>query len=615
MKPWLRLSVFILVGLAVVFGIRLADSRPTPVLAAPLAPTLQERIDDAVDGATLDIEAGTYVENLIIHDKNISLRGADRATTIIQAANSSLRVITADSNKGLRLENLTVTGGHPNTGGGGVYAAGGTLMIVNSRITNNSATYGGGVFLDNADSNLVVSGSVIDLNTAENQGGGAFAAGSATLANATLDSNTAGWHGGGLHVQDGATVLTGGAYSNNHATNGNGGAVNVNNNLSITGSQFSGNTSGDQGGAVTQWNAPWAVTISGATFSNNTAYSMGGGAFISGSLALTNSTFTANTVDSLTSSDDVYGGGLYARGPLSVDGATFTGNQTKCVVPCSFNCGGGIYSVLTTSPVTVTNSTFDGNKGWFGGGLSGTSVYVTHSTFKNASSGGYGGGIGATTVVGDDLLFQDNSVINEGGGVAAVHTTLTHTRFIHNSAQNGGAIRDYNTFSSSNLLFERNVAYGNGAIMFMRANATASLYNATIVQPTQGSGPAIYLEAGAVLNLYNSIVNNYTNAIYLSGSGSTLNEDYNLFYNNGYDVVVGPGSIVNSGGHSTGTQPPGFVDPAAGDYHLIPTSHAIGAGHDYGLTDDLEGRLRLSGRNDVGAYQFWASLFLPYIRK
>jgi len=48
----------------------------------------------------------------LIHDKNISLRGADRATTIIQAANSSLRVITADSNKGLRLENLTITGGH-----------------------------------------------------------------------------------------------------------------------------------------------------------------------------------------------------------------------------------------------------------------------------------------------------------------------------------------------------------------------------------------------------------------------------------------------------------------------------------------------------------------------
>jgi predicted outer membrane repeat protein len=417
-----------------------------------------------------------------------------------------------------------------------------------------------------------------------------------------------------VHVQGGA-VLTGGAYIDNHATDGNGGAVNVNNNLSISGTLFSDNTSGDQGGAVTQWNAPWAVTISGAYFTDNTAYSMGGGAYIGGSLTLTSSTFTGNKVDSLASHGDVYGGGLYAKGALSVDGATFTGNRTLCATPCSFNCGGGIYSDLRNSTVIVSNSTFDGNKGWFGGGISGYTLNVTHSTFKNSSTGGYGGGIYAETLEGDDLLFQDNSVVNAGGAVSASQATLTHTRFIHNSAQNGGAIWDYSTFSGSNLLFERNVAYGNGAIMFMRANATASLYNATIAQPTQGTGPAIYLEAGAVLDLYNSIVNNYTNAITLSGSGSTLNEDYNLYYNNGYDIVQGVGSIVNSGGHTTGAQSPGFVNPAGGDYHLTPSSHAIGAGHNYGLTDDLEGRPRLAGRNDVGAFQFAYLMFTPMVVK
>ena len=535
MRSWLRFSISILAGLAVVFSALPANWQPAPALAAP-NDTLQERIDAAADGETLDISAGTYVENITIHDKNISLRGADRATTIIQAADSSQRVITADSNKGLRLENLTITGGHPtNAGGGGVYAVGGTLMIVNSRITNNSATYGGGVFLDDAASNLVVSGSLIDANTAQFHGGGLFAMGNATLANAQVDANTATWHGGGLHVQDGTTTLFSGVYSNNHATQGNGGAVNVNNNLTITGTQFSDNTSGDKGGAVTQWNAPYVVTISGANFSNNTAYSMGGGAYIGGSLTLTSSIFTANTVDSLASHNDVYGGGLYAKGALDVDDSRFTGNQTKCATPCSFNCGGGISSDLTTSPVTVSNSVFDGNKGWFGGGIEATNLNVTHSIFKNSTSGGYGGGIDASTVQGDDLLFQDNSVVNAGGAVAANQATLTHTRFIHNTANNGGAIWDYSTFSGSNLLFERNVAYGNGAIMFMKANATASLYNATIAQPTQGAGPAIYLEAGAVLDLYNSIVNNYTNAIYLSGVGSTLNEDYNLFF-----LTMGP---------------------------------------------------------------------------
>ena len=613
MRSWLRLSTSILAGLAVVFSSLPGNRQPVPAMAAP-NDTLQERIDAAVDGATLDIEAGTFVENITIHDKNISLRGASCDTTIIQAANSSLRVITADSDKGLRLENLTITGGHPAGGGGGVYSGGGILMIVNSRITNNSATYGGGVFLDDGASALVVSGSVIDANTAQFDGGGVYAAGNATLASTLLDANSAGRHGGGLHVGEGTTTLSGGYYSNNHATSGNGGAVNVNNDLFITDSQFTGNTSGDLGGAVTQWNQPGTVTISGATFTNNSAYSKGGGAYITGSLTLTHSTFTSNKVDSLASGANVYGGGVYAWGALSVDGATFTGNQALCE-GCSFTFGGGLYSDINTGTATVTNSTFDGNRAWLGGGIGAHNLHVTHSVFKNATGCGYGGGIDATTVVGDDLLFQDNSVGNQGGAVAAVDATLTHTRFIHNIAQNGGAIRNYNTFSGSNLLFERNVAYGNGGAMYMHANATASLYNATIAQPTQGSGPAVYLEAGAVLDLYNSIVNNYTNAITLSGSGSTLNEDYNLFYNNVYDVVVGVGSIVNSGGHSTGTQPPGFVNPAGSNYHLTPSAYAIGAGHNYGLTDDLEGRPRLAGRNDAGAFQFSYLLFTPVVMK
>jgi len=88
------------------------------VVIEPDPPTAT-RINDAADGATLDIAAGTYVENLTIHDKNISLRGANRTTTIIQAASSSQCVITADSNKGTRLENLTITGGHPSGVGGG----------------------------------------------------------------------------------------------------------------------------------------------------------------------------------------------------------------------------------------------------------------------------------------------------------------------------------------------------------------------------------------------------------------------------------------------------------------------------------------------------------------
>lgn len=611
MKTWLRLTI----GLLVLINLGWAGGWHLPADAASPTLTLQERIDAAPDGAVLDITPGTYTENLTIHDKSLTLRGSDPLTTIIQAADSNTRVITADSAKGLTLQGLTITGGHlSDDPGGAVYAAGGTLQIISCHITDNSAIYGGGVFLDDPASSLAVSYSLVNLNTATLQGGGIFADGHATVINTNFDSNTAGGHGGAIHVQNGATNIIIGAFTNNQATGGNGGAVNVNNDLSITSGHFNNNSSSNQGGAVTQWNTGKVVTISASTFASNTAYSQGGGAYIGGDLTLTNSDFVANVVDSLSSGGNVYGGGLYSLGKLTVDGSTFSRNVAQCV-SCSFNVGGGLDSEFSTSPITITNSVFDGNKGWFGGAVSGKDINAAYSIFKNSASGGYGGGINAINLVGDNLLFQDNTVINNGGGVAATQIMLYHSRFIHNVAMNGGAIYSYGDFAGSNLLFARNAAWTNGAAVYLKSSATSTLFNLTIAQPTQGTGIAIYVEPNAVLSLYDSIANNYTNAVYLGGTGATLNEDYNLFYHNVIDIVMAPGGIYNPGGHSGNQNPPGFIAPLTDNYHLLASSKAIGWGHDYGLTDDLDGHLRLNGRNDAGAYQFWNRGLIPLLLK
>jgi hypothetical protein len=219
--------------------------------------------------------------------------------------------------------------------------------------------------------------------------------------------------------------------------------------------------------------------------------------------------------------------------------------------------------------------------------------------------------VAAYWVHGDKLLFQNNKVTNFGGGLSASHSVLTHTRFINNYASSaGGGVYAYVDFIGSNLLFAGNNS-GSGAAVHLKTNATATLYNATIAQPTQGAGPAVYLDANATLNLYNSIVNNYTNAIYFIGSG-VLTEDYNLFYNNNNDIV---GGTYVPGGHSIVHLSPGFANPAAGNYRLNSNSNAIAAGHNYGLADDLDGRPRLNGRNDAGAYQFVNSVFIPTVRK
>ncbi len=67
---------------------------------------------------------------------------------------------------------------------------------------------------------------------------------------------------------------------------------------------------------------------------------------------------------------------------------------------------------------------------------------------------------------------------------------------------------------------------------------------------------------------------------------------------------TGPGTII------TGTvnlwADPGFVDPANGDYHLLPTSAAIDAGVDAGVTVDMDGDPRPYGAGyDIGADEYF----------
>jgi predicted outer membrane repeat protein len=263
--------VIVVLWLGLMVGwLRVAQAKPSA--------TIQSMIDDAPDGGTVNIAAGTYTESLTVN-KTLTLTGASSATTIIQAV-SGQRVITVTSGHNLRLENLTMTGGHPTDAGGGVYAAGGNLQIVNCRITNNSAEWGGGLFQEGASGRVDVIGSRIELNTSASQGGGMFVRGSAALTNTLVLSNAAGLYGGGLHVDNGRTDLNGGLFSNNRALGDNGGAVNVNNGISITGTHFISNTTNDSGGALLQWNAGYTVTVTNARFERNTAKNKGGGASI-----------------------------------------------------------------------------------------------------------------------------------------------------------------------------------------------------------------------------------------------------------------------------------------------------------------------------------------------
>ena len=48
-------------------------------------PTIQEGIDNSVNGDTVLVSAGTYSENITYNGKNILIQGENRTTTIIDA--------------------------------------------------------------------------------------------------------------------------------------------------------------------------------------------------------------------------------------------------------------------------------------------------------------------------------------------------------------------------------------------------------------------------------------------------------------------------------------------------------------------------------------------------
>ena len=134
------------------------------------------------------------------------------------------------------------------------------------------------------------------------------------------------------------------------------------------------------------------VTVTNSTFSGNSAL-FGGGIFndIGGTLTVTDSTFSGNS----TFAGGRGGGISNETGTVTVTNSTFSGNSNA-------QGGGGINNENGT--VTVTNSTFSGNSALFGGGISNETgtVTVTNSTFSGNSAlfGGGGGGGGINNAAG-----------------------------------------------------------------------------------------------------------------------------------------------------------------------------------------------------------------------
>ena len=180
--------------------------------------------------------------------------------------------------------------------------------------------YGAGLYAGAGTAGITLTTCTFNNNSADDNGGGAYFAESATLTNCVFDNNNADY-GGGAYFFGTATVtsctFTGNTVINNFSSGG--------------GAYFSG-----------------TATVMSCTFTGNTArgiFSSGGGAIFLGIATVTNGIFTGNEATS-------GGGGVTFREAATVINSTLYNNMTD-------RQGGGLY--VSGFPFTLQNSIFVSN--------------------------------------------------------------------------------------------------------------------------------------------------------------------------------------------------------------------------------------------------------------
>jgi CSLREA domain-containing protein len=261
------------------------------------------------------------------------------------------------------------------------------------------------------------------------------------------------------------------------------------------------------------------VTIFGVTLKNGRVTGPGlqvGGAIqslASGTLSISSSVLSTNTVDDTTGTD-AYGGAVFVQvGNLTVFDSTMTGNTA--------DWGGAIYAA-GDSHVAITSSNVDGNiasndGGAIYAGFGGQGdVTITSSTLENNQSQRRGGAIKAdnVTIIGGSSV-RLNSATTEGGAIHADgNVTVTNSRIEDNTATTyGGAIHaGGNVMVTGISTMSDNTANGDGGAIF--SIGSTEVTNSTLANnSTTGDnhrGGAIHSDSGAVTISQSTLSGNST---------------------------------------------------------------------------------------------------------
>ena len=418
-----KLGLISLMGLLFCYNLLLADTINVPTSYS----TIQAAIDTAVNGDTVLVQSGTYVENINFSGKNITVASLFLTTqdtsyitqTIIDGndLDAVVRIKNGEDSTALltgftikngkysayepglgycgggiyclnsnpRLEYLIVTNNNGESGNGhgaGIYCREANPTIVNSKITNNE---GNGIYC--RQSSPTITHSIISGNT---WNGGIYCHkySSPSIGNVIIENNS-GMSGGGLTCDEYSNPIL--KYvtisGNNSWMDGGGIYCQQHSNPVLENCIIRDNESEESGGGITCWNG--SLTLENVIIANNTAkgmMGMGGGAgggIVMGALETTSNLRNVLLVNNVASNNFGHGievdGGFASCAPLILTNCILWNDSINEISVGSLNNYNNASVTISYSDIqggTNGVSTTFGTLNWLGGNINSYPMFV-----------------------------------------------------------------------------------------------------------------------------------------------------------------------------------------------------------------------------------------------
>ncbi len=472
----------------------------------------------------------------------------------------------------LTLSQVTLSGGDAadEFGGALLNTNYGSLSVIGSTISGNSALKGGGVATE-VESTTLVRESIVSGNTAVGDGGYvtggglfAFEGSTLTVIDSTIDDNIARVAGGGIYAGGAASLI-------------------------VRDSIISRNMTLDTslGGGAGIFAALTPTEIRGSRVIDNEAPQAAGVAALQAQMLISDSIIARNDATVETSTYGT-GGILSLQGDLTVRNSLVDNNTSALGI-------GGIGVV--TSTATITDTRISNNSASAAGGLGaalGASVTLVGSSVTGNTttglapsdlSGGDGAGVSlsdpGTLVTIENSTIAENDAVDQGGGIrvfGGAELALTNSTISGNFAANGGA-----------------------GVYVYYDSSVATMRHATIVDnqlSTAFTGAGVFNGEGGSTVVENTVISGNTNIGGLSNCQGVGGAGINFSDSDGscvgFNVLAGDDAgleplafngglgrthALESGSELINAGDPGFCPSANVDQRVVPrgTSCDVGA--------------------------------------